>query len=304
MVNLDIALGFATVMFFLATVVKFASGLVERRRTYYCNMIDDFLEAAQATFQTRGLTNVDTERLRNALDGAPSSRGRTNITIDDAISLLAREIGKEFKDQAADLSEDLRRDFKIADGDATETFRRHKRIINSLLGVVIALLLNIDSLTLFQLLVNEDAYRQQVITVSIDDVEKLRTQLEDKADGEEVSLPDAIDAIRANSEGLGRGAFVLYDEFPYWPSRLHGELTDTERKARSEFQHWALWLLGILITGLMAGLGSPFWHDVIQGLSTLGAGKKTAGSGRGAGHSIENQDTEPGPAPANPSPGS
>ena len=39
------------------------------------------------------------------------------------------------------------------------------------------------------------------------------------------------------------------------------------------------WILGIVLTGLLAGLGSPFWYDAVAGLSRV---VKNAGKVKGA----------------------
>jgi hypothetical protein len=30
-----------------------------------------------------------------------------------------------------------------------------------------------------------------------------------------------------------------------------------------------MWILGILLTGVLAGLGAPFWYDTVVGISRI-----------------------------------
>ena len=38
---------------------------------------------------------------------------------------------------------------------------------------------------------------------------------------------------------------------------------------------WASWMLGIILTALLAGLGSPFWYDAVSGISRIAQKART-----------------------------
>ena len=39
-----------------------------------------------------------------------------------------------------------------------------------------------------------------------------------------------------------------------------------------------MWILGIVLTAFLTGLGAPFWHDTVSGLSQLGQRLRGAGA--------------------------
>ena len=306
--NLDTAIGFAMVMFFLATVVKLISTWIERRRQFYCDMIEEFHQDAIGTLvrlskhYSREVPTQLFDDLISELNGptgpepnddAGKITERTEISIDEVMrrietSPLGKEINRMFGTDASLVMSDFKAAFTKADANATKLFRKHKRIRNSLIGLVVALMFNIDAFNLLHLLSADDEYRNQVLQVSVEEVEKYRAELDAKID-KDTTFSEALTAItqRDVPDTNGVGVFSLQASFPYWQGCWQRKDYDTakracssqQRKERMEFTNWFAWLLGISITGLLAGIGSPFWHDVVQALVGLRGNRRPRTAG-------------------------
>ncbi len=92
-------------------------------------------------------------------------------------------------------------------------------------------------------------------------------------------LQQAIRDTREQIDVLNTSGFPIGPKF--FPHGCWGE--DTPNcTARNSGGGWFFWILGILLTGFLGGLGTPFWYDVISGITNIAqrahaAGKTTRG---------------------------
>jgi len=93
------------------------------------------------------------------------------------------------------------------------------------------------------------------------------------AEGAVVAEPEEVDPTTPES--------TESDGVPTSPSsRGYLELTTGYNDPRSEDNviDWAMWVLGVLLTGVLAGIGAPFWYDTIVGISRVSQGKRKTAS--------------------------
>tara|TARA_R110002096_G_scaffold26518_23_gene81848 strand:- start:7244 stop:8386 length:1143 start_codon:yes stop_codon:yes gene_type:complete len=43
----------------------------------------------------------------------------------------------------------------------------------------------------------------------------------------------------------------------------------TDRRLRNDPTDWIKWVLGVLLTGILAGVGAPFWYDIVTSISRV-----------------------------------
>ena len=61
----------------------------------------------------------------------------------------------------------------------------------------------------------------------------------------------------------------------YFPHICRQEGVTLECRQKNNLGGWALWVLGIVLTAGLAGLGAPFWYDAIRGISCAVEGTRT-----------------------------
>jgi hypothetical protein len=135
--------------------------------------------------------------------------------------------------------------------------------------------INIDSIHIINTYIQNESMRQAVIDqkdVFVEDYNALAEKLEGEKGKNSFTREDLEQAFKDSRNQLNvvvsAGFPVGWSYFPH--SYFQGENgTSREFKKRDNSSGWFMWVLGILITGGLAGLGGPFWYDVVAGISRV-----------------------------------
>lgn len=167
---------------------------------------------------------------------------------------------------------------------------RRARFWSLIVGVVLAVVLNVDGLRLFEAFASNPQLTDSVIeemdpTVdAADAASKSLAETLEKAGETEASAEELQEAINGLKAELGvvrqLGLPIGKEYFPYCylsdGVNTASEQTRLDRLCEpakaifwDRWQDYGGWALRILITGLLMGLGAPFWYDVARRLAQV-----------------------------------
>lgn len=168
---------------------------------------------------------------------------------------------------------DLARRYEEWGASATDYFARRARLASVIIAILLAFALNLNALPLFEgLLINKEV-RDRVVRQADAVIERLERQqtpagaaIAPSQAGQEnaQAFSQGIAAIREHTAALRGGGIPFGWDYAPWNSAawqthawpIHG---------------WLLmkWGAAVLLTGLLIGLGGPFWFDTFRKLSAL-----------------------------------
>lgn len=158
-------------------------------------------------------------------------------------------------------------------------YKKYTRRLLLLIGVIAAVLFNVDTLEIVTELAKSSALRKTLADAATEVVEAERAQA--SAPSAEVAPEDlrrlAAQLAAYEKRGVPLGFSCLHPEKMHeGAGGLRSVLDACWEQTKSESAgNWLLKILGWLITGLAVSLGAPFWFDLLNKLVDLrGAGKK------------------------------
>ena len=93
---------------------------------------------------------------------------------------------------------------------------------------------------------------------------------------------DLKDAIASGNDIKKKLDALSSSGFPFgWEYFPYGQKASPFGTGYSSLLRYAIWGLGIALTGVFAGLGAPFWYDVIRNLNDV-ARSNPAGKAKSA----------------------
>lgn len=339
---LDAALAFALTMLVVATVVskvvEFMQYLAKTRSKELQKMVTEYfatefqpvLEREFARLK-RDTTEQFTKRLLatteipfkleddKKLFGQKDLAALVTVSTEEFLEELKRsKFGKglfaELSNEAQTVFDELGRRYEVIGDKFTASFRKHTRWWTTLLALVLALALNIDSIHIANSYIQNAQLRESIIaqqdailemgaassdanqphpagtsanhqnqSTPIDSTNRPIGQAQrDTIEAENKPLQDAgvnapIAKVGTLKEAFG---FLTEKNFPVgWSQFPHVGLQDLaakDFKKKNNFLGWLLWLLGIVLTAGLAGRGAPFWYDTVTGISRLTQKARTA----------------------------
>jgi hypothetical protein len=236
----------------------------------------------------------------------------TELSVDDFLRRFARSgVGRVIYAQADDQVERIiddisRRYDEVATG-AQEYNRNSSRVISIIIGILLALFANIDGLRIYKDFLldparaeafvankgaKKDASKGEFAKASAKlhtDLEKFRKEAL-PANGVPGSkklkeLEKAITASTSKLDGLLKNATTIVAE-PVaqgirmgWAEYPHCLINSLCVPEKSKWSWWDVlsWAVVAVFTGILIGLGAPFWYDAVTGL--VGATKILRGQG-------------------------
>lgn len=169
---------------------------------------------------------------------------------------------------------DLARKYEEWGESATDYFARRAKLVSVIIAVVLAFALNINALHLFETLLIDKGLHNALIErgdETAQQLEQWRTQL----DGLPAQMPPErskaaqalarnISEIREHNAALRSGSIPFGWEHAPWKAAAWP-------LAKWHESAWLLmqWGSAVLLTGLLIGLGGPFWFDTFRKLSAL-----------------------------------
>jgi len=196
------------------------------------------------------------------------------------------EVGKVILDEGEEFVEDLVTDF-VRSFDrlsraGTDFVRNRARAVSLVVGIGLALTVNIDAGRLITTLIDNPDLRQgvtseadRIIQANQQAEEKLVRTVRDLADKKEgiskEEVEESLDQIRVRLDELkAYGLPIGYDYYPWaefgacpvghWPCALD---------ERNEVPRFLRWLFMCILSGVLIGLGGPFWYEVFGRLSQI-----------------------------------
>jgi len=155
--------------------------------------------------------------------------------------------------------------------------------------LAVALVFNIDSVNILGSFISNPMLSTAVATkaeTTMSDYAARLKKLESDQDKTVAlqALQETKAELQRDLDQLNSGIFPFgWSYFPYgqhppkpW-SRTAPEMQ--EKWSRQALRVWGGWSLGVFFTALLAGLGSPFWYDVINQITKAARGNAEAPSG-------------------------
>lgn len=179
---------------------------------------------------------------------------------------IGQEIYAKLGDKAQAVFDAVGQRYEEVGEKFTATFRANARRIGTGVAFALALALNLDSVHLLKSYISNPQLRESTIA-QMPEITKRLNELElaakEQANPDDAvkNLRDSIGALKADVRELKSSTFPIGpSQYPYLPY---------SREPPPSWTVGLLWFMGIAMTGLLAGLGSPFWYDVVRGLTNL-----------------------------------
>jgi len=322
---LDAAIAFAICIAGLATLVTVMVEMLHQilrmrarglRETLEAVFTDVLLPKAQRTFAKSDkalrseMARWLAEMRASPLKGTALARWYPGI-LSSATSLSTEEFLKRIADtepfkklqvaaaqRADELLAEFARKYEEYGGAMSEYFRRRAQTLSLMAGVLLALCANIDGLRLFERFLSDPAIAAKMEAQSAE-LQKVLARVEAGKGGNVPMLAE----VRQNSDDASR-LVAGYQEMQLpigWafypmcsaPAGKAGVKVDPRCSVQTDWRAQVSWLFAVIMTGLLVGLGGPFWFDVAKKLASFRdamrsgqgqqAGTPTRAAGRGAG---------------------
>lgn len=223
-------------------------------------------------------------------------------------SEFGQKVISEFDDKGEELFKRIADRYEKFGNDFSGIFKKDIRIISTVIGFILAFAVNVDSVHLISTYISNNQISMQIVNPQ--DGTDYQTDIENKFKSLPASatnstanlnstdpnydpnqslemITSSIDELRADSFPVG------WSLFPHCPPHSTDYRCETQLKhnatqitatsgsemaiAKAEVKsigiHFSLyitWFLGCLLTGLLSGLGAPFWYDVVKSISEFG----------------------------------
>ncbi|MFT4559054.1 MAG: hypothetical protein ACI93T_002039 [Porticoccaceae bacterium] len=309
---LDAVLAFAVTMLLVATVVTkcvdFLQWVLQKapsiltaffydRVGLFEDMLNDFLKKelqaiAEIEFGDKANAKAKGFKLKTLTtilsQPTPGGQKRSQLSNVDMIDKLKQtELGKQLRqhagERATEVFDEISRRYTAVEKDYSALFRRNTRKVATVVAFVVALAFNIDSFNIMGLYVDNPTLSAAVAAKSEQAMADYTAQLEEvdpagtnkdvlqELKDQQAELQASLDELSAGEIPFGWSFFPFGSEPPqYWSH------TDRESKDPN-CRLYVQWFIGILFT---AGLGSPFWYDVIRNVSQFAKGGSSAATER------------------------
>ena len=192
---------------------------------------------------------------------------------------------KVFGDEADKVFDTLGKRYEAIGARFTESFRKRSQLWTTIVALVLAVVLNIDSIFILDSYIKDESLRQGIIAQMDVIVDQYTTTIATIPDDDNVTketLQQSVDSTKAQVALLKSSGFPIGPSyFPHDCFIEDDDKTDCEKRGAGGDKTiaWLWWILGILLTGGLAGLGAPFWYDAVRGISSI---TQQAGKGRKA----------------------
>ena len=323
---LDAALAFALTMLAISTLVtwllRFGQWVVRLRRKVMKDMLADYfakelkpvvereLDRLQSTAKAALVAEAEKLGVKDLYTGDKAVlteaqyNDMTELATGEVVEWLKRtdmggKLLKELGDRAVPIFEELGKRYDAVGDRFTKSFRASARIWGTAIALVVALILNIDSIFIAKTYMSNEGMRQAVIAQK-ESLEQgytdLQQTLEADATKTEITREEFQQAFSDAETQLdiftSAGFPIGYSYYPYACVPENDVLDCTQRGAPVTVPLFGrvflfgdlTWFLGILLTGLLAGLGGPFWFDVVSGISRAAqSAKKKPGDNKSEG---------------------
>jgi hypothetical protein len=240
--------------------------------------------------------NIDTSRDKNhpAIEAINSSSGSLIEKINDDTALFLKSIWKDAQGDLNQFQLKLEQWFDDTMERATGWYKRYTKAVLFIIGLLIAVIFNVDTVSITKKLSRDPKLREQVVQSAnafLAKQQQMGNQLQQmkgsettiayqNADSQYKALREKTNSLIHSADSLLHGDVANADELMAlgWDNRFPHLNKD---------QDWTCYL-GWLITALAISLGAPFWFDLLNKLMRL----------RGSGTKIDSTDSATTSTPA------
>lgn len=292
---LDAALAFALTMLAVSTLVTQIVRVIQKasalRNKVLLQMLNEYFAQELRPVIDRELSRLKSDLksdLKNEVAAGVSEKAQalsmnllfteeelarlTEVSTEELLERLKRSnMGKDLLEnlgsRAQAVFNELGKRYEILGNKFSELFRVNSRLLTTILAIVIAFLLNVDSLYIVDTYVKNEGMRQAVIAQkeSLEDgYRALTVKLEQDPARDSITKAEFEQAFGDAKEQLGIFAGAGFPiGISYFPYVCFQNPTAPDCGQRNII----FWSIGCILTGLLAGLGAPFWYDAVTGIS-------------------------------------
>ncbi len=151
--------------------------------------------------------------------------------------------------------------FDVSVGSVKDRYRRRMQLSAVVAGAVVVIALNADAFWIVRQSRNDPAFRQavQLSAESLTVAEHIAQALTDSLERDTTAADSVWEPL-----GARRDSAIAHRD-----SLVLAAVTGDSPLFRGYDKTWKFsfeWLIGILISALLVGLGAPFWHDLLESL--------------------------------------
>lgn len=138
------------------------------------------------------------------------------------------------------------------------------------LGLVLAILLNLDSIQLFRHFLNEPNARTQVINYYQQNEVTLQKLTQSLSDTTGNTVPDTatLKKIARDINQINKSAELPIGVSTWFTDPVFNMEAASDNKGNNKVMEWIIILflkiIGLLLTGFAASIGAPFWFDLLK----------------------------------------
>ena len=218
-------------------------------RTFALALLDSVTETKEGKAQRAGVQQKEfptLDEIKKIVGDLPDSNIRD-------VLLASLATGQT---TIAELRDSLASWFDTAMDRLSGSYKRSLKVLSLIVGIVVALVFNADSLSVSKALWGDETLRGQIVNAAAQYVNKPLESPECKQTDLQEQTACLLRRLKQQQEQLR--------PFPIgWPDQqFDAQLASAQGLAW--LQTWLLKILGCLWTGLALSLGAPFWFDLLQ----------------------------------------
>jgi len=298
-ITLAIALSFLLFSTFASMFLELFYRLLNTRFKGLKTMLSEFCAKEMSSFAKSGNDNTSVpDMVTQFVDEA--KRKHTITTVQFIERLAATDAGKEIakygQQELTVLVSHIGRRYDTFCEAATQSFKKKSEMYTMIISVIMALVFNINVVTLGNTFIENRSLTNELVAQTNVIVERAELQqknlqklLDTDIQPDEMStgaLQESLNRLRESYQGMERMQLPIG-----WSRRsLHffeleaAKLGCGYKSSESDFpidkckdsqqlNFWAIagisWIITTLITGLLIGLGGPFWFDIVKQISVF-----------------------------------
>ena len=196
---------------------------------------------------------------------------------------LGKSLLEKLGNEASKVLDELGRRYETVGRKFSEEFKKHSRVWATVMACGLAVTLNVDSIHVAGAYLDDPALRGRVVAQAEAIMEKYVTaapQATTVSPGSAEDFQQSLQAARNEIDMIKSASLPIgWGQFPH-AQLFFGEANDVSVDKLNDSWRWFTWVLGVILTGILAGLGSPFWYEVVRGVTRLAqrtGGPRTSG---------------------------
>lgn len=286
---LDAALAFAITMLAVAAVVTKIVELLPKlflnRAAEFDRMLREFgdNELKKIVERVSGKSRVVAkEESDQAIHTIKTEVDGTHLSNSDLIDCLKQTaLGEQLlaAPDASEIFDEISRRYAAVEQQFSEIFRNDARKVAMGVAFVLALAFNIDSINILGSYISNPSLSAAVAARSdnaMADYNANLSKLKDENKNEELlqQFVESQQELQKELDRLNSGVFPFgWSYFPYGPNPPKPwSRTDPSFHVGPWWKAWKVWggwAIGVCFTAALAGLGAPFWFDVVRNITQL-----------------------------------